>query len=208
MKNFVVMFLILSVQFVSAQFSLGVSVGNSNFRRIVPYSGSTHNFPVMVFAEGNVNYHFKKKPISIGLNGSFFVNQRRIEETFNPPYFSRTFASYFRQHFYLTTANYSWLNRKKVLLYSGINLGAYSMVANFSADLFSDGTTIQYVDWDKNRTRIFRSAFGLQSGVIIGEKRFRTKIEARHVFLGKYDFADFGREMNTSLSVGVLYNFR
>jgi len=77
MKNFVVIFLILAVQFVSAQFSLGVSVGNSNFRRIVPYYGSTHNLPVMVFAEGNVNYHFKKKPITIGVSGSFFVEQRR-----------------------------------------------------------------------------------------------------------------------------------
>jgi hypothetical protein len=210
MKNFVVIFLILAVQFVSAQFSLGVSVGNSNFRRIVPYYGSTHNLPVMVFAEGNVNYQFKKKPIIVGLNGSFFVEQR-IEETFklpNSPYWSRTFNSYFRQHFYMITVNYSWLNKNKVLLYSGINLGAYSMVANFSADLFSNGPTIQYVDWDKNRTRIFRGTFGLQSGLIIGEKKFRTKIEVRHVFFGQYEFADFGREMNTSLSVGVLYTFR
>ena len=210
MKNSATLILILALQPILAQLSIGCSIGNSNFRRIVPYSGSTHNLPLMVFAEGIVNYQFKKTPISVGLNGSFFVEQR-IEEAYklpNSPYWSRTFNSYFRQHFYMTTFNYSWLNKKKILLYSGINLGAYSMVANFSADLFSDGPTIQYVNWDKNRTRIFRGAFGLQSGVIIGEKKLRTKIEARHVFFGKYDFADFGREMNTSLSVGVIYSFR
>lgn len=207
MKNFVAIFLILAVQIVSAQFSMGVSVGNSNFRRIVPYSGSIHNFPVMVFTEGNVNYHFKKKTISIGVFGTFLVSQR-IEESFNPSFTSRTSNSYFSQHFYLSRLNYSWLKREKIELYSGMTLGAYSMVANFSAILRNDSFAVEYVDWDKNRTRIFRGAFGLQSGLIIGEKKFRTKIEVRHVFFGQYEFADFGREMNTSLSVGVLYTFR
>lgn len=158
----------------------------------------------MVFAEANANYQFKKKPLRFGLNCTFFVNQR-IEETFNPPYFSRTFASYFRQHFYMLTMNYSWFKTKKLELYSGLNLGAYSMIANFSADLRNDSFAVEYVNWSENKARFFRTAFGLQSGLIIGEKKFRTKIEVRHVFFGQYEFADFGREMNTSLSVGVLY---
>ena len=129
----------------------------------------------MVFAEGNVNYQFKKKPISVGLNGSFLVEQR-IEEWYTLPnsqYWNRTFNSYFRQHFHMTTVNYSWLKKKKVELYSGMNLGAYSLVANFSVVLTGNGIW-EDIYWDKNRTRIFRGAFGLQSGVIIGEKRFRT----------------------------------
>jgi hypothetical protein len=107
----------------------------------------------------------------------------------------------------MTTMHFSWLKTKKLELYSGINLGAYSMVANFSADIYSNGPT-EYLEWNKNRTRIFRGAFGLQSGIIIGEKKLRTKIEVRHVFFSPYEFAEFGREMNTSLSVGVLYSFR
>lgn len=105
----------------------------------------------------------------------------------------------------MLTMNYSWFKTKKLELYSGLNLGAYSMIANFSADLRNDSFAVEYVNWSENKARFFRTAFGLQSGLIIGEKKFRTKIEVRHVFFGQYEFADFGREMNTSLSVGVLY---
>lgn len=206
MKNFTTLILVLALQQTFSQLTIGSSVGNSNFRTIVPYSGSTHNLPLITFAEAKANYKFKKQPISVGLNYAFFVGQR-IEESFKYPnsnYWNRSYATISRRQIYNATINYSWLKKKKVELYSGMNMGAYSLVANFSVVLTDNGIW-EDIYWDKNRTRIFRGAFGLQSGLIIGEKKFRTKIEVRHVFFGQYEFADFGREMNTSLSVGVLY---
>ena len=202
MKYFTTMFFFVLLIPVSAQFSFGLGLGNSNFRKIVPYSGSVHHLPVMPFAEALVGYRFKKQPIHLNLTSGFWVSQR-IEESFNPPNWSRVYASYFRQQMHLASINYIWLEKKKIQLYTGINLGVYSLKPVFYTEQTQVATAVNA--WENNKKRNFRAVFGAQSGIILGNKKLRTKIELRHAFFTQYEFAGFAQEMNTSLSIGVLW---
>jgi hypothetical protein len=139
----------------------------------------------------------------LGLTNGFWAGQR-IEESFNLPYLSRAYANYRKQQMHLASIDYNWLQKKKIELYTGLNLGAYSLIPVFGASQLGE-TGLDYISWNKNRTRSFRGAFGAQSGIIIGKKKLRTKIELRHAFFTQYEFAGFAQEMNTSLSIGVLW---
>lgn len=202
--NFTLLFLCLAIHS-TAQFSVGLGLGNSSMRRIVPYSGSVKNSLVMAFAETNLGYDFKNQPIQLAFSFNQYMGQR-IEESFNPPNWSRANISYYTQQMYLGSFQYSWLQKKKIEPYFGVALGGFTFVPDFRV-VSNNGTSLQYIKWDKNGKRNFRGAFGAQSGMIIGNKRLRTKIELRHVFFTQYEFAKLAREMNTSFSVGMLWVF-
>jgi hypothetical protein len=203
--KYAALLLVFSMLQTYAQLSVGLGVGNSNFRKIVPYSGSVHNFPVMTFAEANMAYRFKKQPISVGLTAGLWASQR-IEESFNPPNWSRANISYFTQQMYLGSFQYSWLQKNRIEMYSGVAIGGFTFLPNFGV-VYNNGNSIQYINWDKNGKRNFRAAFGAQSGIIIGNKKLRTKIELRHVFFTQYEFAKLAQEMNTSLTIGLVWVF-
>lgn len=202
--NFTILFLCLAIHS-NAQFSVGLGLGNSNMRRVVPYSGSVKTYPVMLFASSDFNYQFKNYPINIGLSLSLFGSQH-IEEPFASQHFKFIFCGYRQQQLYLGSLQYSWLQKRKIELYSGVALGLYTFMPYFGYQTFGVGSG-QFVNWDKNGKRNFRGALGAQSGMIIGNKRLRTKIELRHVFFTQYEFAKLAREMNTSFSVGMLWVF-
>lgn len=202
--NFTLLFLCLAIHS-TAQFSVGLGLGNSNMRRVVPYSGSVKNTPVMAFAEANLGYDFKNQPMRLAVSFNQYIGQH-IEESIDFPSLSRSYISYQQQQTYISSFQYSWLQKRKIELYSGVALGVYTLMPYFGYQTYGVGSGA-FVNWDKNGKRNFRGAFGAQSGMIIGNKRLRTKIELRHVFFTQYEFAKLTQEMNTSLSIGLLWVF-
>jgi uncharacterized membrane-anchored protein YitT (DUF2179 family) len=55
---FVFVFLVGFIFPVFAQLNVCASIGNSNFRKIIPYSGSVVNFPLTLFAKGCIGHDF------------------------------------------------------------------------------------------------------------------------------------------------------
>ncbi len=185
---------------IMAQFQLGVSIGNSNFRRIIPYTGTVKNFPFTFFAKGSLAYQFKQHPYRLDMDVAFLTGNS-WEESFDGG-LKRAYARFYNPQSYMAFINYLLVEKSKITMFCGGGFGYFRTEPNIFYVAGGSGYNTVYYD----KSTLHRFSFGAKSGITLGKKRLQSKIELRHFFLSGYDFAGFAKEMNTSLSIGLVYN--